>query len=80
MNKNAFTGQYNLLNPKNRGIRTTSRRAIIHSVTVPYRGEFTKNFSEKDPSVPYRGATTVPYRGGFRGPYNGFFFKICSFL
>ena len=28
-------------------------------------------FSEKRPSVPYRGATTVPYRGGFRGPYNG---------
>ena len=41
------------------------------SVTVPYRGEFTKNFSEKNPSVPYRGATTVPYRGGFRVPYNG---------
>ena len=30
------------------------------SVTVPYRGELTKNFSEKIPSVPYRGATTVP--------------------
>ena len=40
------------------------------SVTVPYRGEFTKNFSEKRPSVPYRAATTVPYRAGSRGPYN----------
>ena len=41
------------------------------SVTVPYRGEFSEKFSEKKPSIPYRGATTVPYRGGFRGPYNG---------
>ena len=40
-------------------------------MTVPYRGEFTRHFSENRPSVPYRGATTVPYRGGFRGPYNG---------
>ena len=40
-------------------------------MTVPYRGEWTKNFPEKRPSVPYRGAISVPYRGGFSVPYNG---------
>ena len=44
---------------------------LIKTVTVPYRGELTKFFSDKRPSVPYRGAITVPCRGGFPVPYNG---------
>ena len=44
-----------------RGRKIRQKKLTKISVTVPFRGEFTKFFSKKRPSVPYRGAKNVPY-------------------